>query len=161
MLIDKLRIGVVVYGPYVRKDDNRKHVIIYWPAFSKRQTMSYPKWLLEQHLERFLTVDETVDHKNRDFTDDRIENLQILLKSKHASVDALRVFPVEVVCIYCSRSFQRKAAVTRHSSKLGKAGPFCSKSCSGSYGADLQNGKINKFPIQDGEESVYYKLAKT
>lgn len=73
-----------VFGPYVRKD-NRKIVILQSLEDSKLKTVSYPKFLMEQHLGRYLTKDETVDHINADFTDDRIENLQILSRAKNAA----------------------------------------------------------------------------
>ncbi len=65
-----------IYGPYKRKD-GRKHVVIIYED-GTRQTKSYPRLMMEQHLGRGLTKEETVDHINNDFTDDRIENLQIL-----------------------------------------------------------------------------------
>lgn len=68
-------------GPYIRKD-NRKIIII--KIEGKWKTLSYPKFLMEKHLGRFLTDSETVDHINADFTDDRIENLQILSRSENA-----------------------------------------------------------------------------
>ena len=64
---------IKVYGPYTRKD-GRQHVILVHEDLS-RQTMSYPKYLMEQHLKRALLASETVDHINNDFTDNRIENL--------------------------------------------------------------------------------------
>jgi len=64
-----------VYGPYTR-EDGRKHVIHY--DGKTRRTQSYPRYLMEQHLGRELLPNETVDHINEDFTDDRIENLQLL-----------------------------------------------------------------------------------
>ena len=36
-----------IYGPYTRKEDNRQHVIII--DGEKRRTVSYPKFLMEQH----------------------------------------------------------------------------------------------------------------
>ena len=72
-----------IYGPYTRKD-GRKHVVIIHDD-GRRQTKSYPRLLMEQHLGRELTEDETVDHTNNDFTDDRIENLQILSLADNAS----------------------------------------------------------------------------
>lgn len=73
-----------VFGFYVRKD-NRKIVILQSLEDSKLKTVSYPKFLIEQHLGRYLTKDETVDHINADFTDDKIENLQILSRAENAA----------------------------------------------------------------------------
>jgi len=66
-----------MYGPYLRKD-GRKHILWYDTITKQKITESYPKYLMEKYLGRKLTKDETVDHINNDFTDNRIENLQIL-----------------------------------------------------------------------------------
>src|SRR5580704_15869782 len=57
VLQDKLRPNVLVHGPYLRKD-GRKHVVLYWRENDarRRQTISYPKWLMEQHVGRTLTA---------------------------------------------------------------------------------------------------------
>jgi hypothetical protein len=41
-----------IYGPYTRKD-GRKHVIVHYDG-GRIRTVSYPKWLMEQHLGREL-----------------------------------------------------------------------------------------------------------
>lgn len=69
-------------GPYTRKD-NRKIISI--KIGDSWRTISYPKYLMEEYLGRFLNDDETVDHINADFTDDRIENLQILTRAQNAA----------------------------------------------------------------------------
>lgn len=120
-----------LYGPYSRSD-GRKHVILYDQG--KRRTVSYPKYLMEQHLGRSLTEDETVDHINGDCTDDRIENLQILSRSANAAKQFddnphLRAKYYYFQCPVCSNmAFQRLKDV-KHNRKKGSAGPFCSKSC--------------------------------
>lgn len=69
-------------GPYIRKD-NRKIILI---EINKNwKTVSYPKYLMEEYLKRFLLKDETVDHINADFTDNRIENLQILSRAENSA----------------------------------------------------------------------------
>lgn len=159
MLVDKLRKNVRIYGPYVRKD-GRKHVIVYDGV--TRRTVSYPKWLMEQHLGRFLNDDETVDHIDRDFTNNTISNLQILTRSKHASLDAKRVKKVTVSCIECGVSMVREPKRLHENASNGKAGPFC-KSCAGRYGTDLQNKRIARKPAQKAvprENRDYYFLDK-
>ena len=146
---DNFRIN----GPYTRKD-GRKYLKI-WYSNGKQTTMSYPKYLMEQHLGRKLLPDETVDHINRDFTDDRIENLRIVSRSQHGEDDAKRVKPVEVHCIWCNEKFYRIGSQIRHNSDSGHAGPFC-KSCAGKYGKQLQMGLIKKLTPQPSVESEYY-----
>jgi HNH endonuclease len=146
-----------IYGPYTRKD-GRKHILIY--DGKSRRTVSYPKWLMEQYLGRLLEDWETVDHINRDFTDDSLENLRVLSRSQHTREDNRYVKPIETVCVWCGKSVQRLPSDMRYYSKKGKAGPFCGKSCSGSYGAEIQNRKIDKLPIQPFPISEYYYLKK-
>lgn len=159
MLEDKLRTNVRIYGPYLRKD-GRKHVLIY--TQTTRQTMSYPKWIMEQHLDRFLTMDETIDHIDRDFTNNAIENLQILSKVKHASIDAVRVKDHlrSLVCIRCLTSFVRTYKYINRSAQQGKAGPFCSRRCCGLYGTDVQNNRSEKLKGQSKVVVQYYQKKK-
>lgn len=149
-----------VYGPYTRKD-GRKHVIIY--ENGKTKTVSYPKFLMEQKIGRQLSDDETVDHVDRNFQNDAIENLQILKRSKHSSIDHIRVEKANLICAWCGCEFERRAVDVDHAHRLGKAGPFCSKNCSGQYGAALQNGSVDNFDIQPEipiDQRTYYFLNK-
>ena len=65
---------VKVYGPYKAKD-SRLRVVLAFKDGSKK-TVSYPKYIMEIHLGRYLTIDETVDHidcdpLNNDLTNTR------------------------------------------------------------------------------------------
>lgn len=71
-----------IYGPYIRKD-GRSHICIVHDN-GKKQTKSYPRYLMEAYLNRELLPEETVDHINNNFRDNRIENLQILSLSDNA-----------------------------------------------------------------------------
>lgn len=73
-----------VYGPYKRKNDNRLIVILYDTETQKRQTVSYPKWLMEKIIDRKLDKWETVDHRDEDCTNNSIFNLQILTRVENA-----------------------------------------------------------------------------
>jgi len=75
-----------IYGPYTRKD-GRQHIVAY-KNNEERITISYPKFLVESFLQRYLTKYETIDHIDCDFTNNNIENLQILDKRIHAKLDA-------------------------------------------------------------------------
>lgn len=145
LLRDKVRSNVVVYGPYTRKD-GRKHVVI-WDRV-KTKTVSYPKWLMEQSLGRILGLAETVDHINRDFTDDRRRNLQILPRIDHSKIDAPMSVPVVMPCVYCGKPATQNRSHYNHNRRQGKAGPFCSRTCSGKYGADRQKRKV-RLPVME------------
>jgi hypothetical protein len=86
---------------------------------------------MEQHLGRKLEEWEQVDHINNDPTDDRIENYQLLTQQENNRKSA--VTPMyNFVCPVCKgeasipyRRYRQNQIVQ------GKAGPYCSKSCSG------------------------------
>lgn len=97
---------------------------------------------MEQHLGRKLIDDEEVDHIDTDFTNDDIDNLQVLTKEKHIVKTITERPSVEILtlqCIMCQRTFTRTASQERHNRKQGKRGPFCDRSCSGYYGTIVQN----------------------
>lgn len=132
-----------VYGPYTRRD-GRKHVIVMFTN-GTRDTVSYPKYLMEQHLGRKLEDWETVDHINDDFTDDRLENLQILSRLDNYLKSVKPAEMVTFTCPQCGKEATKLARQIRaNQGKQGRAGPFCSRQCSGRYGTDVQNSKTNE-----------------
>ena len=147
-----------VYGPYTRKD-GRKHVVVYREDGVKT-TISYPKYLMEQHLGRKLNKNETVDHVDRDFTNDALDNLQILDQPKHSSLDVLRVKKIRITCVWCGEECEKAGNKLRANEKQGKAGPFCGKSCAGKYSMELKHGRINKLNREKTPKAKYYKLSK-
>jgi len=102
---------------------------------------------MEQFLKRTLSKEECVDHIDRNKLNDVIENLQILNRSNHSSLDAKRAKVVLLNCISCSAVMSRRASQVKANSKKGKAGPFC-KSCGGKYGTEVQNGREEKLDAQ-------------
>jgi hypothetical protein len=120
-----------IYGPYTRKD-GRKHVVIIYDD-GRRQTKSYPRLLMEQHLGRELTKDETVDHINNDFTDDRIENLQLLSLvdnvSKAAKLRTRKTY--KFMCPCCGIEAEKFFDQVKHNWNKDKSGPYCSRKCAG------------------------------
>ncbi len=148
-----------VHGPY-KRDDGRKHVVVVFIDDTKK-TVSYPKYLMEQYLGRELDPNlETIDHIDRDFTNDSLENLQIKERVEHVKEDILRVELVEIECPICLRKVNKKAHTLQHNKKLGKAGPFCGKSCAGVYGAYVQNGYMEKLGNTYEDIRKYYKREK-
>lgn len=118
-----------VYGPYLRPD-GRKHVILIHEDRSRR-TVSYPKYLLEQHLGRKLNEPETCDHINGDFTDDRIENLRVLSRPEQAAQAQPPAKMFTFICPICEEEATKFARDVRSNLKKGKRGPFCSRHCAG------------------------------
>ncbi len=70
--------GYLVNGPYLH--ENGRRFVILTCGKHIRKTTSYARYLMEKSLGRILTNTEEVDHINEDFTDDRLENLQVISK---------------------------------------------------------------------------------
>jgi hypothetical protein len=151
-----------VYGPYLRKD-GRKHVIIIYDDKTRR-TVSYPKYLMEQKLKRELRdFNITVHHDDENFKNNKSSNLKLMTRKKHATLDAVTVDKIEIICAWCKKKAYKKAGSLTHNSKMGKAGPFCSHSCSGKYSSSVQYGKTKRLPVQPSypkEKRVYRRNGK-
>lgn len=124
---------MTVYGPYARKD-GRQHVIHYDGV--TRRTQSYPRYLMEQHLGRELLPEEHVDHVDGDATNNALENLQLLTQTannqKSIKERAVQAEWLEFECPVCGDFFMLEARTYRYNQlKQKKAGPYCSKSCTG------------------------------
>ena len=147
-----------VHGPYTRKD-NRQHVVIVYSDLSKR-TVSYPKYLIEQKLGRELNPKlETIDHIDGNPLNNDLSNLQVISLAEHARLDSRCVVDecreVQVECCYCFTSFKRYYKSLNDSHNKKKAGPFCSRSCQGKYGAEVQNSRQEKLASPEKPDVTY------
>lgn len=154
---------VRAHGPYTRKSDGRKYMNVFFEDGS-HSTRSYPKWLMEQKLGRELHPrEETIDHIDRDFTNDDFDNLRIVPMSKHTKEDHVRVKMVRIVCVLCGKKALKNPRHLNHNANMKKAGPFCSKKCAGKYSAEVQHGKRKPLPPQPPipvRERTYYMPKK-
>ena len=129
-----------VYGPYTR-EDGRQHIVIFPKGAGSGITVSYPRYLVEKMISRHLKDNEDVHHKNGDFTDNRLENLEVIEHHAHCVKHQQKYFDADVVCVECGKVFfmSAKAASNRvRNGNRGKRGPFCSRQCSGKYGRRIQ-----------------------
>lgn len=133
-----------VYGPYKSKQDGRERIILYFTDKTSK-VVSYPKYLMELHLNRYLLDNETVDHIDGNFLNNDISNLQVLDRQKHCILDVFRNKDVEVNCTYCNKLFIIKGSKLhiRNRADRNSSGYFCSRSCTGKYGVEIQNKKRN------------------
>lgn len=131
------------YGPYLSEKDKRLRCVLVFPN-GKKKTVSYPKYLMEVHLDRYLEENETVDHIDGNPLNNEIENLQILTRALHAFLDAKRNKDTVVTCEHCGKKFLIKGSSIRNRNRntRSNSGYFCSKSCSGKYGKLIQLGVI-------------------
>lgn len=126
----------------------------------KHKSLSYPKYLMECHLGRYLEEWETVDHIDEDFTNDDINNLRVISRLDNIARSVKRNHDVEMVCPECEVKFTipgNKLNDVKHNSKKGKSGPFCGKSCAGKYSQKIQVGKIDKIAPLDNIIVEKYK----
>lgn len=122
-----------VYGPYLSKD-KRYRVVLHYTDKSKK-TRQFSKLKMEIKLERRIEEPETVDHKDDNFRNDRYSNLQVLNRRDHIKLDVIRKRHLIVNCVWCKKRFAYKS----NRSPL-VAGPFCSRKCTGKYGALISQG---------------------
>lgn len=148
-----------VTGPYLNKKQGRKFVTYNDTVTGTKTQKTYAKYLLENHLQRELSKEETVDHIDRNKLNDCIENFRIVDSSTHTSEDNKRSNTIEYACPMCSTRFHRTPRYSRAKSASNSAGPFCSRRCSGAYGKQVQLTG-DTLPAIEGVASEYYYVAK-
>ncbi len=138
MLTSVLYPNYKVYGPYTRKD-KRKIVVLACGRHYLR--LAYAKFLIQEHIGRVLNVDEEVDHKDEDKTNDSLDNLQVLPRKVHQSLTDVGDDTYDFECMFC----QKHMVLTRkqytnmlYRRRNGQVAPFCSHKCVGLYGKQFQ-----------------------
>jgi hypothetical protein len=129
-----------IYGPYVGKDKRSRCVIVH--DNGRITTKSYPRLIMEAHLGRSLLPEEDVHHLDEDVTNNDISNLEIILHTEHCREHSLKYTgDIFVQCVYCGEKFAltpKQQSSRKRELNRGKHGPFCSRTCSGKYGTDIQ-----------------------
>lgn len=85
---------------------------------------------------------ETVHHKDGDFLNNNLSNLEVIDRRQHVINDVIRNKDVSVTCAYCGKTFTIKGADMHCRNRKDRKhnGYFCSRQCSGKYGAEVQKG---------------------
>lgn len=95
-----------VYGPYKRKD-GRQIVVLKTPgSATDHQTISYPKYIVECYLNRYLEPDETVDHIDGDFNNNDLSNLRVVKRSEHCRSHVKKKKILNKICVICREPFE-------------------------------------------------------
>jgi len=151
--------GCKIRGPYGRSN-GRKFVSIVCPDGDQIR-VGYSRYLVECDLGRHLSKEEHVHHINEDFTDDRLENLEVLDAYQHLRMHRLgkpnprqKGLPQDFVCPVCEVTFTMSGFKIRQlisKRKAGKclSGPYCSPSCSAKgwqSGITIQTPVMQKYP---------------
>lgn len=133
-----------IYGPY-KGTDGRQRCVLYFDD-KTTSSRSYAKLLLESNLGRRLSASEEADHIDDDCSNDKVNNIQLLLREEN--IQKQREFITENTevfgfhCAYCDTPFILKNHIRNQKLKTSKTGlAFCSRRCSISYG--LNNDILN------------------
>jgi hypothetical protein len=155
-LIKQASIYEKVWGPYT--SDSGRKIVRVKDKDGEIKTISYPKYIMEEHLGRVLDPEEeTVDHFDSNFENNDISNLRLVPRAEHSHDDTRRVKLIKLKCDICGKEFERSPRVIRFKSKHKKRGYFCSRACAGIYGRRIRLKLIKPLPIQTHYDSEYYK----
>ena len=130
----------VCYGPYIRKD-GRSHVVLINKNNKDRQrvTVSYPKYLVEKHLNRYLNNNETVDHIDGNFFNNDISNLRVVDRSLHTK--SHNIYKKEFIkhCVICGKEFK-----TKNNYLITCSSPACRGACAHINGYNKGNNFVRE-----------------
>lgn len=130
-----------IYGPYNSLKDGRQRIVAI--SGKTRKTISYPKYLIEKFLNRYLSDEETVHHIDGNFLNNDLTNLVVLDRKEHSRLDSFKRAGLNATCSFCGKEFSIDGNKLRFRTKNGDistSGLFCGKSCTGKYGKYIQLG---------------------
>ena len=118
----------------------------------KWTSISYPKYLMEVKLGKYLNENDTVDHLDYNVLNNEYDNLVVKNRSEHSKDDNIRIKPVRFICPICGKEFElsgKKLLKLYYRIKMGvtKSGPYCCRSCAGK-GTNMKNIPLTKFDIE-------------
>ena len=145
-----------VYGPYTRKD-GRKHVVLIKHnngSIVERKTVSYPKYLVEIQLNRYLTTDETVDHIDGNFENNDLPNLRVVPRSLHALSHTSSREVVTKKCFICGTFF-----VSNNSNRVTCGSKSCAGACAHILGHNKGYNRIYEFNILTSNRSLLEEIS--
>jgi hypothetical protein len=114
-----------VLGPYNRPD-GRQHIVVCYNGGTK-STVSYPKYLLELKLGRYLEITEVCHHLDGNHLNNYLDNLEVKLRSEHSSKHE-NMGNQEFNCVTCNKVIvlsNKQSSSLRSERKRGKTGPYC------------------------------------
>jgi HNH endonuclease len=122
----------------IRKGDYNYCVVDNHPSAISYGYVLHHRVIMENHLGRLLRKDEIVHHINENKLDNRIENLQLLTSSEHATLHGKQKGKkyAKLCCPMCAKVFSIEY---RNCFKV-KKGLFsaCSRKCSGKFSSLIQ-----------------------
>jgi len=108
------------------------------PLATKHGYVLHHRIVMENELGRLLNANEVVHHVNHDKKDNRIENLEVLTASQHATLHAQEQGQslVQLKCPQCMTIFTRRKGDTHLQKK--SSWTSCSRSCRGKFSRKIQ-----------------------
>ena len=144
-----------VYGPYTRKD-GRAHVVLIQHNEKNhivdRKTVSYPKYLVEVHLNKYLDSNETIDHIDGNFLNNDFSNLRVVPRHEHCKSHTSSRLEVIKKCVICGKEFK-----TTDNRRITCGSPSCKGKCThvngynkgNSFKREMNNYISNRSLIQE------------
>lgn len=124
-----------------KKDGRIRCVLVYKDGH--KENISHPKLLMEQFLGRKLLPTEQVHHIDENPLNNEISNLQIIPLGEHQRMhNPSRFIEYEVTCAWCGKKFTM--TYKHHCNHRKGRDYFCSKICSGKYGASKQKEQSDR-----------------
>lgn len=128
-----------IYGPYKGKDNRWRIILI---NDDVKTTKSYPRFIVENYLGVELDPNEDIHHIDGNPDNNDISNLEIVWHTEHCRNHSIKYLKDKIFkCVYCGVEFvltPKQQRTRTQENNRNKAGPFCSRSCSGKYGAEVQ-----------------------
>ena len=128
-----------ISGPSEKKG-GRLFVGLYNPITKHKTSMSYPRLLMENHLGRKLVNGEEVHHKDENFLNNNLDNLEIVDELQHkrahgrARSNGQIAKMIQLECPGCGEKFERRESWIKSSIRnYGTNQFFCSQGCRSSY----------------------------
>ena len=112
------------FGYLVTNKENRRTVILFNNK-KDRSSVSYARYLMACNLQRYLAVDEHVDHIDNNKTNDILSNLQILTLQENNKKASKGKTYYTFICPVCLKEFKLEARQSH------KKQPCCSRKCGG------------------------------
>ena len=148
--------GMDVYGPYARKD-GRQHVVAIKHnevgSIIERKTISYPKYLVEVSLGRYLDPEETVDHIDGDFLNNDLSNLRVVPRSLHAKSHTATRSDAVITCVICHKEF-----VTNDRTRICCGDPHCRGSLAHLNGHNKGNSVVRNKNVLVSNRSLVEEI---